>query len=622
MSDSSASYPQPFPYDDVLDTGADRSPGERARRTVLMLLAALALVLVGAVAAGALLLNRGPQPQDVVPDTALGLVVVDLDPSLGQKVNLVRLVNSLPDGSVTLDEEDPIGSLIDNPQDKAQWDQIKPWVGSKAGLALIPDENGEVSFLVALQVRDEAEATRWLDSQLSEVEDFGGDLSYAFRDGYALVSPSEWLVAQAAATDRVLASSDTFAGDRSILGDQIVWGWLDATRAAPLLLEAAESELGTASGLSESLGLDVTDEVEDVKGRYMFGISAQPSALALTLKSKDANAGDVSWPAFLEGSNLAEAVPTNALMGLGMGGISIDSSVVEELISSQQLAGSASAMSSATAVARNASSLWALYARMPAGTRIESYAGDHYCVSTCSPEDILTAALLDSGLLEESLRGETSVASGYYSLAGTGADVTAVITSGSTPEGCALVRFSAEAFVSEEMACPDVDTSQTDSEGAASRIVSLLAAPVSLYVVPQAAASDSLDGLSTDELVVLLRVPESMATDLASALTDTGIAPGEDVVVEGGFAWTAISVDGLPVDSDTVRSMISPESLGEPSVSIPAGGLVGFVDVGALKERGFVEGSDVGPLSAGTLSVTSGENPGDGTVEVTLTFAP
>ncbi len=57
-----------------------------------------AAVLIGAGAfAFVQLSGGGPQPHDVLPDTAVAYARIDLDPSAGQKVAALRLIRKFPD---------------------------------------------------------------------------------------------------------------------------------------------------------------------------------------------------------------------------------------------------------------------------------------------------------------------------------------------------------------------------------------------------------------------------------------------------------------------------------------------------------------------------------------------
>lgn len=329
--------PTPLPTTTTTTTAAGGITG----KTILLAGIGVAALAGAGIAAAALLLPQPTQPQDVLPRNTLAVAVVDLDPSLGQKVNLARLVSSLPDDSTitgNVNPDDPIGSLITDPQTKARWDQIAPWIGSKAAIALLPDRNGELDTLIAIEITNEAEARTWLDSEsddlLSDTSSALGlnlnePLDYTIRDGYALISTDPYLVDRAATTTETLAQNPDFASDRSALGDQIIWGWIDAGTTAPLVKDTLTAAWG------DSLFAPDVTFLDNVTGRLMFGLAAQPSDIELTLLSQGVRIdeltefGDLQ---FLNDSPLANDVPANALLGIGHGGLSITlDSVASEL---------------------------------------------------------------------------------------------------------------------------------------------------------------------------------------------------------------------------------------------------------------------------------------------------
>src|SRR5439155_1649332 len=102
-----------------------------------LLIPAGGLVVVGAAAAAALVLVLTPRTsvEKMVPATVDVYAVANLDPSLSQKVNLLRAVHRFPDTST----DQKLGEQLD----KALKDSgitfsgdIQPWLGAQVGLAV------------------------------------------------------------------------------------------------------------------------------------------------------------------------------------------------------------------------------------------------------------------------------------------------------------------------------------------------------------------------------------------------------------------------------------------------------------------------------------------------------
>src|ERR1700686_4429823 len=86
-----------------LTPGASPAPSSPTRswfaRHGLIVISAAGAVVVAAVAVAAVLLLAQPNPSvvEMVPATHDGMVIANLNPSLAQKVNLLRAVHSFPD---------------------------------------------------------------------------------------------------------------------------------------------------------------------------------------------------------------------------------------------------------------------------------------------------------------------------------------------------------------------------------------------------------------------------------------------------------------------------------------------------------------------------------------------
>src|SRR3989440_6934591 len=125
---TSGAFPQPQP-------SLSPSPSWFARYR-LALFSAAGVLVVGAIAVAAVLVLAKPNPsiEKMVPATHDALMIADLNPSLAQKVNLLRAVHSFPDTktdaaiSAKLDEAfKDTGLSFTN--------DVQSWLGGEVGVS-------------------------------------------------------------------------------------------------------------------------------------------------------------------------------------------------------------------------------------------------------------------------------------------------------------------------------------------------------------------------------------------------------------------------------------------------------------------------------------------------------
>lgn len=136
-------------------------------------------------AAGSVVGGGGTQPEDVLPDTVVAYVDVDLDPAAQQKVNLVRLLGRFPDVEQEYGREPDIRTvaldwLIDGTE--LEDADVSGWIGDRIGLGLSWDAEAEaLTPVAALQVTDQDEAVADLGRVLDPEQ-------IAVSDGYVVVT--------------------------------------------------------------------------------------------------------------------------------------------------------------------------------------------------------------------------------------------------------------------------------------------------------------------------------------------------------------------------------------------------------------------------------------------------
>ncbi len=273
------------------------------------MLAAAGVAVVAAAgagfAAGTAVGGGGTQPEDVLPDTVVAYVDVDLDPPAQQKVNLVRLLGQFggvkreyggePDlRSVAVDWLLKGSALADA--------DVEAWVGDRVGLGVSWDPDAEaLTPVAALQVTDERAAVSDLrrvvkPDQIATVDGYvvvTGDLFAEFDalgplDGVAgsdLPGSQSAADVVAAGESSPLSASSAFTTVFDHLDDGLVTMYLNGDRMA----EAGDQVAG-------SLGL-VGPGLSDIFSRWSTSgqagavFRAEPDALELLAWSSVAPPG-------------------------------------------------------------------------------------------------------------------------------------------------------------------------------------------------------------------------------------------------------------------------------------------------------------------------------------------
>jgi hypothetical protein len=168
-------------FGDIIATGtAPRGLGRGKLIAIGASALAVAGIGVGAAYAAGALGGGGSQPDRLVPATAVGYVSLDLDPSLGQKVDALRFLRRFPSARASLGSTDDIRKWFfdqavadDRSLSGLNYDRdVKPWIGDRFAVAALPGAAGrEPSALVVLQVTDEGKAKAGLAKLVSKPGD-------------------------------------------------------------------------------------------------------------------------------------------------------------------------------------------------------------------------------------------------------------------------------------------------------------------------------------------------------------------------------------------------------------------------------------------------------------------
>src|SRR6184192_516329 len=145
-----------------------------------LLIPAGGLVVVGAAAAAALVLVLTPRTsvEKMVPATVDVYAVANLDPSLSQKVNLLRAVHRFPDTSTDQKLGDQLDKALKDSGITFSGD-IQPWLGAQVGLAVrIPQGNADPPVALFAVSKDDSKAV----AALTKLRAGSQGKKYVWRD--------------------------------------------------------------------------------------------------------------------------------------------------------------------------------------------------------------------------------------------------------------------------------------------------------------------------------------------------------------------------------------------------------------------------------------------------------
>jgi len=229
----------------------------RGRRGLVVGGAAVATVLVlgAGVVTWQVLGGGGPQPSEAIPASAVAYARVDLDPSAGQKIDLLRLLRKFPEfeesTGISSDRTDLRELFVDKSLPELGCDltfekDFEPWVGDRAAVAGVPVDDTVIPVF-SIQVTDEQAARDAVDALLACAEEA--------EAGMGLAEPA---VASAASVQTALASEEEAASDDpafEFVGDYMLV--TEEQHLDAVVEEAQESSLSDDEGFSadmEALG--------------------------------------------------------------------------------------------------------------------------------------------------------------------------------------------------------------------------------------------------------------------------------------------------------------------------------------------------------------------------------
>jgi uncharacterized protein DUF3352 len=277
----------------------------------LVAFSALGALLVSAVAVAAVLLLTQPNPsiEKMVPATHDLLVIANLNPSVAQKVNLLRAIHSFPDTST-----DPaISTKLDEAFKDAGLsftNDVQPWLGGEVGMSgkINYETSADSPFALFATSRDDTKAKaalakfrsgtvgkkyRWRDETYNGISIASGTptqtsakpVAYSYVDHVVVAASSAAVIHEIIDTDqgrtaRLVDSSDFKATMTLLPSDRVGMGYL----AGKSLAAGVKTQMTKPS----SLGLPALKTIDDLNALQGIGsaLSATATGVAFDLAVK------------------------------------------------------------------------------------------------------------------------------------------------------------------------------------------------------------------------------------------------------------------------------------------------------------------------------------------------
>ncbi len=276
---------------DASEPAGESTPKRRGR--LALIVGAVAIVLLGAIGAGAFLLLRGAPESvlDKVPASADVVVVAHLDPAASQKMNLFRMAEKFPAlGSEEQLKQELNAALDSMLTDTGLTHEDLSWIGGEAGgyvdvgegvpsfAIMIATDDEEAASAAMQRMRDASHAdytTTTIDGIEVAVPATSDQPAMAIVDGVAVIGSDE---------NAMRAVIETDTGGASIEGDPVFQGVSDRMPEDNLgfvfvnvqqMMDLARMIPGAATGLQGNI-----EQLAAAQG-LGFAVSAGADGIAL-----------------------------------------------------------------------------------------------------------------------------------------------------------------------------------------------------------------------------------------------------------------------------------------------------------------------------------------------------
>ena len=315
-----------------------RSGGGGRRKAVLAGVTVVGLAAIGAGAwAASSFFGTGAQPAEALPASTLGYASIDLDPSGGQKIEAIRMLNKFPafKDEIGLDTDDDIKRKIFAEAEVSETcdgldyaSQIEPWLGDRAAIAAVDLGKEQPVPVAVLQVEDTDAASDGL-ARIRECagEDTGG---WTITGEWAVVAETEALADEVVAeTEKAtLAEDETYQRWTGEVGEAGVLNLYAAPAAGDYLADNMDGlgfPFGPMAGVSSQQEAPAGPQLPDEMAEGLRDFQGVAATLrfddgALELESVgDAATTRQSYVATDAGDDVLASLPADTAAAIGVG---------------------------------------------------------------------------------------------------------------------------------------------------------------------------------------------------------------------------------------------------------------------------------------------------------------
>jgi hypothetical protein len=270
----------------------------------------ITLVIAGVGISIALLTGGGPQPEDVLPRDTVAIAKIDLNPKIGQRINLVRFLSKFPKAIEDFDQEDPVGSILQQSEisNDLDWAEIQTWIGNRYAVALV-ESAGELSPVFVFSIKDELEMKYYFNKNYPE-------LDIAVIQDFVLIADSKSVLNVITSAPSHLSDNEDYKSDMDTLGgDQIASVWANLKPISKLADDLID-EYFYDQGFTQD-----PSSLKNNSGRVAIGMHFTPDTFVTDLITVGVNQSEVNVQSKSRSLDIIGDLPSDILGVLSIDGV-------------------------------------------------------------------------------------------------------------------------------------------------------------------------------------------------------------------------------------------------------------------------------------------------------------
>ncbi len=297
-------------------------------KLIAMIVGGVTFVLATVAVSFALLSGGGNQPEDVLPRDTVAMAKIDLNPKIGQRINLVRFLSKFPKTIENFNEEDPVGSILEQSEVTSglDWEEIKPWIGNRYAVALV-ESSGNLNPVLAVSIKDELEMKYFFKKNYPE-------LSIAVILDYLLIAQDKSVLNVITSAPTHLSDNEDYKSDMDTLGgDQIASVWVNL-KPITKIAESSIREFLYNQGIEQNL-----DVFQNTNARIAVGMHFTSDTFVTDLITVNLNEDEVNVEEKSKSLEILGELPSDLLGVLSIDGIgkALNDSIINDSLTREIL---------------------------------------------------------------------------------------------------------------------------------------------------------------------------------------------------------------------------------------------------------------------------------------------